>query len=841
MKKTMMSVGLFFLAVCGYMICFGQEDGEEICTPISGLSVGATYENAVLLQWYSSEDASGWDAVMDSVGKTPPDCAVRFFTISNEQMFSNLIPYEMYNFYVRSNCGADTSTWTNLILRFVNTGTGRSLPLQTSFADTESCRQAGFMYSTDSNTYSYMYIDFAVADTAVSSYLDFVYRPRTQEGENGVKLYLLNQDTRFGVDFLPEEASRIGESEYRGVYGEWTREHIELPLEDIGATKRLLIAWENRNGEEQEIPTIVDSVYIAARFCPVPYNLQAREISSTSALISWTTDYLEERFEIEYRKSGDTVWENWTNVENNYLLYDLVPDTYYEVRVKSLCDNEQSFYSSVFTFKTLLDLPIPSNIRYFTDDSSAEFTWDLVSSANKYKVSWKKNDGISAWEEYTVYGETFRKDSLESDTRYCFKILSAHDDLEGVFSDSVIVKTLCVQNEIYPYLAGTGPYISTAEDSYNIAQCWTDEGNSLQTHRLSLGALSSCEFSFEYKCPGVLRLEISVDEGAHFDLLEFLPSASDFQRKVCSLSPYLSYDNVIVRWKQADTSTNNTTAPITIRNLVVKQSCPLPENISAREVEENSFVAEWDSIASVSTWLVRLKDLSGNVIEEVTSTQSRHLFGNLEAGTLYNVVLYSYCEGVASVDSVAFQVGTLSAEQGCIVPQDFVASWIHSDNGETLYATWQQEEGVNIWQVVYKDYYAVAWDSAIVTINPIFTLRNMELNRTFLIKVRSVCNVGDSSDFTETQSVQIGQSELEEVQSVQESVEIYPNPTDGVVNIEAKGAKIERIVVYGYQGKEILRLSGETRSVDLSGYGKGVYLVVLYAEGTKTVKKVIVQ
>ncbi len=74
------------------------------------------------------------------------------------------------------------------------------------------------------------------------------------------------------------------------------------------------------------------------------------------------------------------------------------------------------------------------------------------------------------------------------------------------------------------------------------------------------------------------------------------------------------------------------------------------------------------------------------------------------------------------------------------------------------------------------------------------------------------------------------------------SISIYPNPTSGMFRIstDCKGGRAD---IYDSLGRKITSIEslGDGAEIDLSGYGKGVYLVVFDIDGQLVEKKVVVE
>ncbi len=69
------------------------------------------------------------------------------------------------------------------------------------------------------------------------------------------------------------------------------------------------------------------------------------------------------------------------------------------------------------------------------------------------------------------------------------------------------------------------------------------------------------------------------------------------------------------------------------------------------------------------------------------------------------------------------------------------------------------------------------------------------------------------------------------------SVKLYPNPTSGVLYIEAYNS-LSYIIVHDLLGKEVLRISG-AQSIDIGSLMSGVYLLKLYDGNNLSIQRVI--
>jgi Fibronectin type III domain. len=94
-------------------------------------------------------------------------------------------------------------------------------------------------------------------------------------------------------------------------------------------------------GAEVQFITLAAVVVIP---CEMPTNLQVSNVTSTSAEVSWTAGGEEDTWTVEHKLQGTSEWQVQTVNTMQVTLTDLTPGSTYMVRVKSVCDNEESSY-----------------------------------------------------------------------------------------------------------------------------------------------------------------------------------------------------------------------------------------------------------------------------------------------------------------------------------------------------------------------------------------------------------------------------------------------------------------------------------------------------------------
>ena len=80
-----------------------------------------------------------------------------------------------------------------------------------------------------------------------------------------------------------------------------------------------------------------------------------------------------------------------------------------------------------------------------------------------------------------------------------------------------------------------------------------------------------------------------------------------------------------------------------------------------------------------------------------------------------------------------------------------------------------------------------------------------------------------------------GTSAVDEV--ITSNIRIYPNPTKGILNIEGNGEMT--ISVLNVLGQKVLEASATANTtIDLSGFGEGIYMVRIETENRINTEKV---
>ncbi|MBL0078285.1 MAG: fibronectin type III domain-containing protein [Bacteroidetes bacterium] len=109
---------------------------------------------------------------------------------------------------------------------------------------------------------------------------------------------------------------------------------------------------------------------LTAPVCDVPSAITVSNISTTSATISWTGDIEATSYELQYKELSNP---NWQSVIINaptttYTFSNLIQNTTYQYRLKTVCSFGESNFSSIGEFTTLT-----APVRYPISNNSQQY------------------------------------------------------------------------------------------------------------------------------------------------------------------------------------------------------------------------------------------------------------------------------------------------------------------------------------------------------------------------------------------------------------------------------------------------------------------------------------
>ena len=395
--------------------------------------------------------------------------------------------------------------------------------------------------------------------------------------------------------------------------------------------------------------------------CPKPKDLAVSNINHNEVTLTWSSSATD--FNVEYKKTTDTQWQQTSTTGNTITLSGL-DYTSYQARVKAVCDtNLQSDW--VETSFILFDLQSTANWYSFVISSTAHSNWtdryvsfpmQNISSANtaselinNYFTSNAYANGYVWYTNYNYNQGTIDLgraplDNVNKTIGY-FETVKENFDTTDVFSMAYNP----IDDKLY-YVGGdyklksfdpANPSTITAIGTYaqdfkslsinrlGEAYCVAQDDS---LYRMNLANASVTTVGY-FPDVEVLAFDMETDE-------LFCISLSSNGHIICSVDPATAA-------KQELTYVGGD-PDIILRHLFMASSsaqvCYAPTNLDFSSIAMNDATLTWDTNANASGWVVEyatLPDFSNATA--VTTTTNSCLLTGLVGGTTYHVRVKANC------------------------------------------------------------------------------------------------------------------------------------------------------------------------------------------------------
>ncbi len=318
-------------------------DEIPTCPEIDQLSLVSSSTSEVSLNWtYTTYANLGFELAYSNVETGFDPTTATIITIPDGTPLPYTVPglnaAQFYSFAVRQACAG---TWSNIVVANTDGGLPATLPYSCDFSSQDEraswkisngTAQNKFYIGTPSNITApivgeNLYIsntngatnnyNLGATSTAIASrliefsgdggyVLNFDLIIGGETSFDYIKVFLTDPDTVFvGSNTKPYYAinsyngnnqllTNYNSSPYFNAYdgnstiaGSYPRQII-LPYQGpAGTVKRLIILWTNDSSDGTQPPASIDNFTIQPLTCPVPSNIEAQNITSTSANIVW--------------------------------------------------------------------------------------------------------------------------------------------------------------------------------------------------------------------------------------------------------------------------------------------------------------------------------------------------------------------------------------------------------------------------------------------------------------------------------------------------------------------------------------------------------------------------
>ncbi len=268
-------------------------------------------------------------------------------------------------------------------------------------------------------------------------------------------------------------------------------------------------------------------------------------------------------------------------------------------------------------------------------------------------------------------------------------------------------------------------------------------------------------------------------------------------------------------------------------SITVTVVCP-PSTLTATP-EENNILLNWNPANPAESYTLYRDSIP--IAEGITETS--YTDQNLEPGS-YTYQVATYYQGILSPMTRPVHV---DIDDVCIPPLNFTALYQWEDGTFGTRLIWEKDQSVNM---TLNRYHIFRGKDA-VTLSEIGYLVNVPYNYHYeyfdgevlpdhyYYVISAEYNNG-SVCYSDTLEVNVTNT----IEAT-DALTLYPNPTTGQVTLHAE--QNMEVSVINHLGQQLLRMPVQDRvfTLDLSPYGKGLYLILVRKENKQFIKKIIVE
>ena len=565
--------------------------------------------------------------------------------------------------------------------------------------------------------------------------------------------------------------------------------------------------------------------------CPAPQNITVSNIGMTSATLSWFSNA--DSFTIEYGESGFTQG-NGTIVNVTTTTYDLTgltSGTSYTVYVTADCGTDGSSTSASVNFNTNLCEVADQCVYTFNLTDSYGDGWNggyLTVQQNGITVT---TVGMTSGSSSTV--NVTLCDNASTSLLWNTGSFDAEPGFTLVAPDGTELYTVSGMSGYSPYMfttdcGGSGPVITdptvTTGAASNIAQTTaTLNGTINNPDNVTITAKG-----FEWKTTvGGTDTPVTVTgNNLTYDLTNLTANTGYTYKAFITFNGTTVYGDEVTftTLEQGQltepSATTNPATNVTQTTATLNGAITNPDNVT---ITAQGF--EWKA-ASASTY---------TVLNATGSTMSSTL-NNLTANTDYTYRAFvTTANGTHYGSDVTFT--TLPEEvEPCDVPTNLHATDIQN---EAISIAWDDNANVNSWNVQYRPAAGGQWTQVTVNTNS-YTITNLTGKTNYEIQVQANCGDGNLSDWSASITAQT--TDVGIVNYLENSITLFPNPANDVVNVQSSMFQVQSIEVIDVYGKLINKVNvidNPTR-INVSNLANGMYFVRVTTEqgvATKTFVK----
>jgi len=341
----------------------------------------------------------------------------------------------------------------------------------------------------------------------------------------------------------------------------------------------------------------LDDVVIGpVQTCFAPTGLTTSSLSQTTAELFWNPMDENSSYELRYQAVGDSAWEIISNInDTTYTLTDLDDATFYNVQVRTVCPDANSYWSETYSFHTLCN-PV-SELPYFEGFENYGYS----AAGSEYPICWSRPVSYSTSTTTAPFCNTTQKNTGNASLRF----------------------QACTW-------AATPQF---GEDIHNLqVSFWLREEGPTQSGVFQVGVMSNVADTSTFE------LVETIHPGAQEDV--WLYYEVNFNN-----TQLTGAGNVIV-FRQANTTFTNWYYWLDDVDIHIIPTCIKPYNLTSSNTTINSVELHWSDDFAVGNYEVQYKSVQDTewiLISGISDTT--YLLEGLSSSTIYDVQVRAVCTG----------------------------------------------------------------------------------------------------------------------------------------------------------------------------------------------------
>ncbi len=444
-----------------------------------------------------------------------------------------------------------------------------------------------------------------------------------------------------------------------------TWHHYEVVVPEAAYTSNVYFAFKvPMSGSSNYV--YIDNVTVDYG-CATPSNLIVSDLSSTSALVSWTLADGVTEYVLEYSEEGQDNWNSQIVTGNNAMISGLTISTSYDVMLYSSCGTSNS--DTLTTTFTTSMLPIVCN----TQDTLPTIDTTATASTN-YMIP------VNNYYRYTYSQQIYTAEEMG---------LAEGAVLSGIGFQYGYTVASTEKTNVTIYLA------HTTVSSFASGSSWIPISTATQVYTGSLNCSQGWNY-FEFDTPfqynGTDNLVLIVDDNSG----DYNSSSYVFNTHSATSKTLHYYNDSTNPDPNSPPSGNTLSSRNNVQffqctNMDVLTTCVAPI-LHVASVDSSSAEIVWAPGNDETSWELEYKLASTNTwISEGTVTTSPYLFTGLSSGTTYDVRMRTDCGDGEYSDWTTTSFTTVCYVLELPFMEDFEAAYTGATNFDSFLDCWNRK------------------------------------------------------------------------------------------------------------------------------------------------------